>query len=279
MLGKNRSVNQEPQVIRELKSDVFGRIELLEGPAGAVVRRVACGSRFPGSGLLGRYLMGRERRALGHVVGLLNVSQWLDPGDYGDYARAASLDGSVPRGKHVLLRNWIPGGSLQRASELPLDFFERLEDLVHALHQRGVCHNDLHKEPNVIVDVDGFPALIDFQLSSVHARRGSSFNTRVREDLRHVEKHRRRYRRAGAGRNLGNDLARQRSLVAKLWMRLGKPIYNLITRRLFRYQDGEERRAAAGPWPRWTPALGPAARPATKLPRSSKPPSESTDSG
>ena len=279
MVGENRSVNQEPQVIRELKSDVFGRIELLEGPRGALVRRVACGSRIPGSGLLARYLMARERRALACVVGLKNVSQWLDPVEFSDYLATPSLDGSAPRPSQVLLRHWIPGGSLQRASELPLDFFERLEDLVYALHQRGVCHNDLHKEPNVLVDSEGFPALIDFQLSSVHKRRGSSFSTRTREDLRHVEKHRRRYQRAGAGRDLGADLSRQRSLVAKLWMRLGKPIYNLITRRVLRYQDGEERRAPSGPWPRWTPALGPAAVPSTKLPKSAKPRSESTDSG
>ena len=270
---------QSPQVIQELKSDVFGRIELLDGPLGHVVRRVACGSRVPGSAILARILQRRERLALKHVTGIANVCQALDQAEFAAYRDAPSLTGEFPKPAHTLLRSWIPGCALQRAEQLPRDFFERLEDLMHQVHQRGVCHNDLHKEPNVLVDEQGFPALIDFQLSSHHPSRGRSYSTRVGEDLRHIDKHRRRYLRAMGGTDLSSGAARHRSLLATLWMRLGKPIYNFITRRLFRYQDGEERRMPAGPWPFWTPALGALAVPATKLAKSCTPASESTDSG
>jgi len=279
MAWKNRDVTKPPQVTRELKSDVFGRIELLEGEQGAVVRRVACGSKLPGSGWLARRLMARERRALGQLGGVEHVSGLLNSAEMLDYVQCASLDGHVPRAGHVLLRRWIPGCALQRAEELPRDFFERLEDLLFQVHQRGVCHNDLHKEPNVVVGADGQPALIDFQLASVHRTRGRTFNTRVSEDLRHADKHRRRYVRAMGGTLLGSGLARHRSALAKAWMRFGKPLYNRVTRRWMRYQDGEERRMPEGPWPVWCAPVGCPVASDTKLPSKAKPSLESTDSG
>jgi serine/threonine protein kinase len=133
---------------------------------------------------------------------------------------------------------------------------------VHALHARGVCHNDLHKEQNVLVDPEGRPKLVDFQLASCHARRGRLFASRAREDLRHVEKHRRRYTRLGRGpqggpepsSGAGRDL--RRSWLARTWRRLGKPVYVFVTRSLLRTRDGEERRPSSGPWPLWTEPIG-----------------------
>lgn len=277
-----------PQVVRDLKSDVFGRIELLEGPRGLVIRRVACGSRVPLSHWVAGILLRRERRALEALRGIDCLPQLLDANAYAEYLAAPS-SASIPVAKDVLLRSWIPGVPLYLAEELPRDFFERLEDVVHELHLRGVCHNDLHKEPNVLVTEDGQAGVIDFQLASVHERRGRRFSVRASEDRRHVLKHRRRYERAleAGGRPPSEEelrrergLRNRRSVLARVWMRFFKPAYNFVTRRLLAYEDGEARRPSRGPWPVWTPASGPSsARQPAKLARSSSPDSESTDSG
>ncbi len=239
-------------VLRELKRDVFGRVELVrldrEGPdtlapAPLAIRRVACGSRLPGSSLLARILLGREARALVRLHGLAGVPR--------------TLQGT----RSELIRSYQAGVPLSETDELALDFFERLAELVGEVHALGVCHNDLHKEQNVIVGVDGRPCLVDFQLASVHDRDSRARRVRRREDLRHVEKHRRRYLRDGRGPE-GVAFDRRalppmvRSPGARFWRRVIKPIYVFVTRSLLRTRDGEIRRRSDGAWPRWTEALG-----------------------
>ncbi len=231
------------QVEHVLKRDGFGQVELVRSSKGRSVRRVACGGRVPGSRLLARLLLERERRALCALEGLPGV-----PGLEDDF-----------RSKGVLVRCYVEGSPLHEAVSLPRDFFERLRDLVVAVHGRGVCHNDLHKEQNVIVRSDGHPALVDFQLASVHGRRGAVFRSRCREDLRHVEKHRRRYeRRGGAAEPYPRSMRSRprRSVIAWLWLVLGKPVYRL-TADVLGARDGEPRRPSSGPWPEWTEPVGP----------------------
>jgi len=237
-----------------LKRDLLGRVELLEGPSGRRIRRVGPRGINPLPGILARYLMRRERRALARLADVPGIARVLDDPEW---LAAASADGAVPRARDVLCRSYLEGVPLYAALELPRDFFERLEDLVCELHARGICHNDLHKEPNVLVAPDGLPQLVDFQLASVHDERGRSFRVRAAEDLRHVRKHQHHYERAlgvaGAG-----TLGRSRpSLGALLWMRTGKPLYNLLVHRLLRVKPTEERRPPEGPWPVWTEAIGP----------------------
>lgn len=246
------------QVSETLKQDQFGRVERLSEGDSVLLRRVACGSRIPLSGVIARSLMRRERNALQALDGLRGVPRLIADED----ARSApSPSGGVPDARDVLLRSWQQGAPLHLAESLPENYFELLDALVHAMHARGVCHNDLHKEQNLVVGPDGRPALIDFQLASVHASRGRTFASRVRDDLRHVQKHRRRYTRDGRGPR-GVDASRgaghgvPRSKLAASWKRFGKPVYNFITRRLLGTRDGEARRESSGPWPRWTPPVG-----------------------
>ena len=82
MRCENRYAVNKPQVVRELKRDLFGRIELLEGPSGRAIRRVAGGGRNPLVGSLARLLLRREAverlaafelrdgHGIGHSVGL-----------------------------------------------------------------------------------------------------------------------------------------------------------------------------------------------------------------
>lgn len=245
------------RIIRELKRDVFGTVELLEGPGGRAVRRVASGSRVPGSGWIARRLLARERRALRTLAGQRGVPQELESGDL---SALPDGRGREPRPAEVLLRSWLAGQPLHLATQLPRDYFDLLDALTLEVHRTGVCHNDLHKEQNILVGEDGRPALIDFQLASVHGSRGRSWTTRSSEDLRHLQKHRRRYTRDGRGPSeaaLGLGAGRTRGPLAAAWRRWGKPVYVFVTRRVLRTRDGEERRPSSGPWPEWTDPLGP----------------------
>ena len=253
----------EPQVARTLKVDEFGRVEQLSTADGEfVIRRVTCGNGVPGTRWIARRLAARERVALAALEGTSGVARLLSS----DRLEAVpSADGRVPRPVDVLLRSWVPGRPLHRAEELPRDFFDNLDALVAVLHRAGVCHNDLHKEQNVLVGEDGLPWLVDFQLASVHPRRGRRFRARVLDDLRHVEKHRRRYTRDGRGpaeaaKGAGHGLSRRG--IARFWRRGVKPVTRALwglpgLRALVRRADSEERRPSSGPWPRWTPPRGP----------------------
>jgi len=253
-----------------LKQDALGRVERIDlveqrfdgstSSAPSCIRRVACGGGWPGSGWLARRLAARERRALGALRGLAGVPQALE---LAEVCAVPGPDGRVPRRAELVLRSWIAGRPLHRAEALPADFFDHLDRLVAELHARGVCHNDLHKEQNVLVDEALRPALVDFQLASLHRPGTRAFAVRVREDLRHVEKHRRRYTRWGRGPQ-GLDAPQQgagqglrRAPLSRVWRRVGKPLYEFLTRRVLRTRDGEERRPSSGPWPRWTAPLGP----------------------
>jgi hypothetical protein len=240
----------EFEPIRVLKRDALGSVTLLRRGTELVVRRSAEGGRLPGSRLVARVLLARERKALLALAGLSGIARVVGGSHAGSHGGARDAE---------LLRSFVPGTPLCLARTLPRDFFERLEELVRALHERGVCHNDLHKEANVLVGDDGYPGLVDFQLASVHARRGRTFRVRAREDLRHVWKHRSYYFKAlGVADPLPEEP--RRSALAEGWRRFGKPLY----RRLARVrgvgaalESGEARRTASDPWPSWSAPVGP----------------------
>ncbi|MDF1729309.1 MAG: phosphotransferase [Sulfitobacter sp.] len=258
-----------PLSIRILKEDSLGRVEWIEGQGSgeAWIRRVACGGKWPLSGWLARRLMARERRALLRLHGVPGLPNLVD----GASSQAAELTAlqtpgrPAVRERDLLIRSATQGAALHQATQLPCNCFDRLEQLVQSIHDRGICHNDLHKEQNVMVDVNGFPGLIDFQLGSVHAQDSRAFRTRCHEDLRHVQKHRRRYLRDGRGPggvhstqaiDSGAGAGLGRRPLSKVWRATGKPLYHFLTRKVLKRWDGEERRESSGPWPTWTEALG-----------------------
>ena len=248
----------ESQGIRVLKRDVFGRVELIGRGGELFVRRIACGGRVPGSRLVARVLARRERRALAALAGLVGVPRLVVDELL---AGLRDADGFAPDARDVVLRSWIEGAPLHMAERLPGDFFDQLDVLVGEMHARGVCHNDLHKEQNIVVDAGGWPALIDFQLASVHSGDSRVQRARIQDDLRHLMKHRRRYTRDGRGPAEvgagGSGRGIRRSPAALAWRRLAKPVYVWITRGILHTRDGEERRPSSGPWPEWGPPVGP----------------------
>jgi hypothetical protein len=207
---------------RNLKRDLFGTVDLVALPAadgGLAVRRDTRTARW-WTRPIARWLAGREARSLAAAAGLPDVPRLL-----------AWDDG-------VLLRSWLPGRPMQEARPRDPAYFREALRLVRRLHRAGVVHNDLAKEPNWLVRDDGRPALIDFQLAWAPRRRGRLFRGLAREDLRHLLKHKRYY----CAERLS---ARQRAILARpgplsrVWMRLGKPVYLFVTRRIFGWSDRE----------------------------------------
>ncbi|MFT5733138.1 MAG: hypothetical protein ACI80K_002373 [Paracoccaceae bacterium] len=232
-----------------------------------MIRRVVRGRL--GAGWVARLLARREERALRLLreAGVTAIAGAPEvPGEVlGALRTMPTQRGFQPRSRDVFLRPFADGLPLHRATHLPRDFFHLLEEAARELHAVGVCHNDLHKEQNIVVAPDGRPVLIDFQLATLHPRRptkgleGRWFVARCRDDLRHIQKHRRRYTRDGRGpveESVPDEARMKRTGIPLVWMKTGKPLYKFVTRKILRTRDGEEMRPSSGPWPAWREPLG-----------------------
>ena len=205
---------------RALKADSFGRISLMQGPAGPFVRRdlahVPAWLRLPAW-----WLARREARALQRVAGRADVPQQL--------ARAGRR----------LDRSYMEGAAMyQRPPRGDVAYFRRARRLLQQLHRRGVAHNDLAKEANWLVLEDGRPAIIDFQLATRGDPRARWMRLLFREDLRHLLKHKRMYCRE-ALTPVERRVLKRHSWLRDAWFRTGKPVYRFVTRRLLKWEDNE----------------------------------------
>lgn len=148
-----------------------------------------------------------------------------------------------------LLRSWSEGTPLQLARPVDPMFYRDAKRLLRQMRRKGVTHNDIAKPQNWLRTPDGRAAVIDFQLASVHRRRGAIFRTMAREDLRHLLKQKRAFAPDLLTASEKRMLARK-SLPSRIWMATAKPVYNFVTRRLMNWSDGEgtdDRIARDGP--------------------------------
>jgi len=206
-----------------LKRDLFGVVERVRlddvDPPAYAVRRDPARARW-WTRPLALWLARRENRALAALPSMDAVPQLI---------RLA--DGSQAR-------SWQPGVPMHEARPRDPAYFRAAFRLVCRLHRAGVVHNDLAKEANWLVRGDGSPALIDFQLAWAPRRRGRLFRTLGREDIRHMLKHKRYYCAEHLSVRERAILARPAAL-SRYWMRLGKPVYLFITRRILNWSDRE----------------------------------------
>ena len=101
---------------------------------------------------------------------------------------------------HMYVYEYIEGRSLNEKPPLPTDFFDRLLVVMRQVHARNLVHFDLHKPGNLLVDTEGRPHVIDFQIARhigdrfLLSRRLSSRLRRWLQsyDLYHIYKHKRR---------------------------------------------------------------------------------------
>ena len=137
-----------------------------------------------------------------------------------------------------ILRSWSAGIPLNLAKPDTAEFYKDAKRILRDMRRRNVTHNDLAKPQNWLMAPDGSASVIDFQLASVHRRRGKLFRIMGYEDLRHLVKQKRRYAPALLTPSEHKMLARK-SLPTRIWMATGKRAYNAITRGLFSWSDGE----------------------------------------
>ena len=202
-----------------LKKDLFGEIRSCAGADGRHLVRDA-GAARAWVRWLARALMRREARALATLQGLDGVPQ------------------IVRLERSRLVRDYLPGRPLYRAKPTDREYFRAAMRLLRRMHRHGVVHNDLAKEPNILVRDDGRPAFVDFQLAFVAPRRGKLFRVLAWDDIRHLLKHKRSYCREHLTRRESEILARP-SAPSRLFRSVVKPAYLFVTRRLFRWADRE----------------------------------------
>jgi hypothetical protein len=179
------------------------------------------------------HLLEDERDGRPHVLKVSRPLGFLAGRERARYRRAAGIEG-IPalgpvQGERWLLHEYVEGVTLDYLAPVAPDFYEHLERIVRALHDRGIIYLDLSKRENVIVQPDGRPALIDFQISLLFGRGGRPrastlagriFDGLASADLYQVYKHRRRH---GHARGADDErLGRERSalhLFHRSWIR------------------------------------------------------------
>jgi len=202
-----------------LKKDLFGEIHLCrEGEVLWVLRDL--NTTKPWIRGVSRWLLRREATALAALDDIDGVPKLL------------RLD------QNSLARSYIAGLPMHLARPTDQGYFDAAARLSRRIHRAGVVHNDLAKEPNILVDQQGAPAFIDFQLAWFSPRRGRLFRLLGREDIRHVLKHKRSYCGAFLTRR-EQDILAHPSFLSIVWMKTVKPLYLFVTRRILHWSDRE----------------------------------------
>jgi RIO-like serine/threonine protein kinase len=202
-----------------LKKDLFGEIRLARDDGDTRIVRDAAGAS-PWLRWLARALLRREARVLAAMEGIPGVPQLL---------RAGPLR---------LERSYLPGVAMQVAGPRDPAYFREAARRLRRLHRVGVVHNDLAKEPNLLVCEDGSPGFVDFQLGWYAPDRGRLFRRLAYEDLRHLLKHKRTYcPQQLTQRELA--ILDNPSALSRLNRRMVKPAYLFVTRRLLGWADRE----------------------------------------
>ena len=120
---------------------------------------------------IARRLLAREARVLAVLDGISGIPQLIK-------ADRDTLD-----------RSYVEGTPMQVGRPTEIEYFRAAARLLRQLHRKNIVHNDLAKEPNLLLTIEGQPAFIDFQLSWFARRRGRLFRVLAREDIRHLLKH------------------------------------------------------------------------------------------
>ena len=202
-----------------LKRDLFGEVTLKFVDGRPLVTRDAGASRW-WTRSIARHLLRREARALAT----------LDEID--------GLPSLVSQDRDVLVRTYLDGEPLYVARPDDSAWFKAAAILLRRMHRAGVAHNDLAKEPNLLVRDDGSAGIIDFQLAACSRSRSKLFRIAAYEDIRHLLKHKRTYRPDLLTKREQRILANP-SPASRFWMGTAKPVYLFITRRLLGWADRE----------------------------------------
>jgi hypothetical protein len=209
----------EPPAMIALGGERFRRVEILKHDSWAATavyrsatRTAKCKfNRTQPIGVvpmawLGRMLAAREQWFMDRLAGIEGT-----PVSLGAVTAAGAV---VPT---AIAHEWIDGHALAEGERVDDWFFPQLEAILDEAHRRGVAHVDLHKRENILVDDQGRPHLIDYQISFgipherplARALFGGVLRLLQRCDRYHLLKHRVKHRPDQVGLSLA-DMQRMR---------------------------------------------------------------------
>jgi len=180
---------------------------------------------------LASFLRGREEAIYSALRGVAGVPRWA---------------GSIGRGIYAI--EYVEGRPLDHPPPPPEGFFDALRDLFDEVHRRGVAYGDANKRSNILIDLQGRPHLIDYQLAirrrddwpwPVRSLVALAVDYLARKDLYHLYKHKRRIS-PGELTEHEDALSRRRSGLHRLHRAIGKP-YRALRRRFLRAQQSQGR--------------------------------------
>jgi serine/threonine protein kinase len=94
---------------------------------------------------------------------------WLIHKEWKIYSRLKGLKGIPQPVERIdcfaFAMEYIPGAPIERGKIIPSLFFSDLDQVLKAIHSRGVVHMDLRHKGNILVSEKGEPFLIDFNSS------------------------------------------------------------------------------------------------------------------
>lgn len=204
---------------RLLKKDLFGEVWLQSSRTEPSILRDTDAARW-WLRWIARSLLKREATGLAALEGIDGVPVLIR------YDKAQ------------LTRSYVAGAPMHVGRPADKSYFVSAARLLRRLHGAGVVHNDLAKEPNLLVRDDGSAAFIDFQLAWHSIHKGRLFRIAAREDIRHLLKHKRTYCPDALTQREQSILASPSGL-SRMWMGLVKPVYLFVTRRVFGWSDRE----------------------------------------
>jgi hypothetical protein len=209
------------------KRDVFSETHagyFVNDPDTRIIRRVVSAAPW-WSKPLAWILARREIRGLKTVRGIEGVPQLL----------ATDKDG--------LYRSWTEGTPLHLARPSDPKWYRTAHRILRDMRRLGVTHNDLAKPQNWLMTPEGEAAVIDFQLASVHRRRGALYRLMAYEDFRHLLKQKRAFakdrmtptekrilaRRSLPSRYLARRQARKSTISSPVAFSAGRTVKALVT--------------------------------------------------
>jgi hypothetical protein len=184
-LPETASIRGRSHRLREVfKHDSWAATGLYEGPSGELTV-VKLHRRAP---VLGVPMGWLGRRMARHETKLLSALS--------DLKGLPALVGQVSVGGKVLpnavARTYIEGHPLGNRESVNEAFYPTLGAMLRSMHDRKIAYVDLHKRENILVDANGEPCLIDFQISVAWPRwlpAGPLFALLRRSDEYHLMKH------------------------------------------------------------------------------------------
>jgi len=129
-----------------LKKDLFGEVWKTQYLGKSAVLRDARPARW-WLAWLARALLRREAIALAALQDTDGIPQL------------------IKHDRQTLLRSFTPGMPMQVGRPQSAAYFRDAARLLRRIHSAGVVHNDLAKEPNILVSEEGSPVFVDFQLT------------------------------------------------------------------------------------------------------------------